>query len=123
VIGFARTGTTKKRFVASKGPRAVVVDLVRRGSGRRARFFLDDVALEVLHPAVGDRMACEVYFDEPSDDEDTIAIDALSAVTVTAVHARGFIDVTGYAQFDFDNDAPLDVMLRRYPERLEWKVS
>jgi len=119
VNAIARTGTVKKRFRATRGPRACIVDLIRR-AGDRVRFFLDDAAQLVLHPVVGDRMACELYFDPPTDDENN-DLGAMSTVTITALHDRGFVDAIGYP--GFVDDEPLDVMLRRYPERIEWKVS
>lgn len=105
----ARRGTTKKRLQTTQGPRACAVELVRYDR-ERARFYLDGVAQLELRPTVGDRLACELYYDTEDDE-----LGAMVPIDVYAVHERGFVDaVHGTPLFE---DRPDIVMLRRYPER------
>lgn len=82
--------------------RSCEVALVRHADVR-ARFKLDDAAKLELHPAVGDKLQCAQIWGDGSSE---------LAVEVYAVHAGGFVDITGLV-ID-PSDPPTRITLRRY---------
>ena len=76
-----------------------------RHADERARFELGHSAQLELHPVIGDRLECSLFW---GDDE------FMTAVDVYAVHPNGFVDVRGVSPIH-EQDKPDRARLRRYP--------